>query len=67
MLRKEFDRVTPESVGISSAGIARFLDALEGGHTQMHGLQIMRHGKICAEGWWAPFAPGMPHMCNSLT
>ena len=67
MLRKEFDRVTPESVGVSSAGIARFLDALEGGHTQMHGLMIMRHGKICAEGWWAPFAPGMPHMCNSLT
>lgn len=67
MLRKEFERVTPESVGISSAGIARFLDALEGGHTQMHGLMIMRHGKVCAEGWWAPFAPGMPHMCNSLT
>jgi len=67
MLRKEFDRVTPESVGIPSAAIARLLDALEGGHTQMHGLQIMRHGKICAEGWWAPFAPGMPHMCNSLT
>ncbi len=66
-MRKEFERVTPESVGISSEGIARFLDSLEGGHTQMHGLMIMRHGKVCAEGWWAPFAPGTPHMCNSLT
>ncbi len=67
MVRKEFERVSPESVGISSAGIARFLDSLESGYTEMHGLMIMRHGKICAEGWWAPYAPGLHHMCASLT
>ena len=67
MFREEFERVTPESVGISSAGIEKFLDALESGYTDMHGLMIMRHGKVCAEGWWAPFAPGLHHMCNSLT
>ena len=67
MVRKEFERVTPESVGISSAGIARFLDSLETGYTEMHGLMIMRHGKVCAEGWWTPYAPGLHHMCASLT
>jgi len=65
--RKEFERVSPESVGISSEAVMRFVDKLEGGHTEMHGLMIMRHGKICAEGWWAPFGPGIRHMCNSLT
>lgn len=65
--RVEFERVTPESVGISSEGVLRLIDALEGGHTEMHGLMIMRHGKVCAEGWWAPYAPGMHHMCASLT
>ncbi|MBQ1377516.1 MAG: serine hydrolase [Lachnospiraceae bacterium] len=67
-MRKEFERTTPESAGISSEGILKFLDALEyGGFTQMHGLMIMRHDKIVAEGWWDPFAPGLHHMCNSLT
>ena len=66
-MRTEFERTTPESVGISSEGILQFLDALEGDFTQMHGLMIMRHEKIACEGWWAPFAPGLHHMCNSLT
>lgn len=65
--KKEFERVSPESVGIPSAAVSSFLDALEGGHTQMHGLMIMRHGKICAEGWWQPYAPGKRHTCHSLT
>lgn len=61
MQRKEFERVTPEEVGISSSSILQLLDHLESGFTEPHGLMIMRHGKICAEGWWKPFAPGIPH------
>ena len=67
MNRIPFERVTPESVGISSETILRFLDALEGPHTQMHGLMILRHGKVCTEGWWQPYAPGKRHTCHSLT
>ena len=50
-MRKEFERVTPESVGIPSASIETLLDRLEEGWTAPHGLMIMRHGKVCAEGW----------------
>ena len=53
-MRKEFTRVTPEAVGIPSASIETLLDRLEEGWTEPHGLMIMRHGKVCAEGWWAP-------------
>lgn len=67
MIRQEFERVVPEKVGIHSEGILKFLDSLESGYTEMHGLMIMRHGKVCAEGWWAPYAQGMHHMCASLT
>lgn len=68
MRRKEFERCTPEAVGIPSGAIEAFLDALEyGGFTQMHGLMIMRHGKVCAEGWWRPFAPGLHHCDHSLS
>ncbi|MBR3404681.1 MAG: serine hydrolase [Firmicutes bacterium] len=66
--RNEFERCLPEEVGISSSAILDLLDTLETeGLTEMHGLMIMRHGKVCAEGFWAPYAPGMPHMCASLT
>lgn len=65
--RREFPRIPPEEAGISSAAVGRFLDALEGPHTQMHGLMIMRGGKVCAEGWWQPYAPGKRHTCHSLT
>lgn len=59
--REEFERVTPESVGIGSKDIEWLLDRLESGFTEPHGLMIMRHGKICAEGWWNPYAPGIRH------
>lgn len=67
MKRKEFERVTPESVGIPSEVIEKLLDRLESGFTEPHGLMIMRHGKICAEGWWAPYAPGIRHGLQSHT
>lgn len=67
MKKTEFKRTTPESVGITSASIQKLLDRLESGFTEMHGIQIMRHGKICAEGWWSPYAPGIRHNLMSLT
>ena len=67
MNRKEFPRCAPEAVGISSAAIGRLLDKLESGFTEMHGLMIMRRGKVCAEGWWAPYAPGLRHGLQSHT
>jgi CubicO group peptidase (beta-lactamase class C family) len=67
MMKTEFERTTPESVGVSSASVHRLLDRLESGHTEMHGIQIMRRGKICAEGWWSPYAPGIRHNLMSLT
>lgn len=67
MIRKEFERVSPESVGISSKTMSKFIDAIDSGYGEIHGIMVMRHGKICGEGWWAPYAPGMHHMCASLT
>lgn len=67
MRKTEFERTTPESVGISSASVHKLLDRLESGHTEMHSIQIMRRGKICAEGWWNPYAPGMRHNLMSVS
>ncbi len=67
MKRNEFERVTPESVGIPSELIQKLIDQLESGFTEPHGLMIMRHGKVCAEGWWSPYAPGIRHGLQSHT
>lgn len=66
-MRKEFPRTTPEAVGIPSASIEWLLDRLEEGWTEPHGLMIMRHGKVCAEGWWTPYATGIRHGLQSHT
>ncbi len=60
-MRKEFERTQACDVGIDPEAIEWLLDRLEDGFTEPHGLMIMRHGKICAEGWWAPYAPGIRH------
>lgn len=67
MKRTELERVTPGAVGISAAAIESFLDELESGFTEPHGLMILRHGKVCAEGWWSPYAPGIRHGLQSLS
>jgi CubicO group peptidase (beta-lactamase class C family) len=60
-------RATPESVGIASAGIHALLDEAEAKAYGLHGIMILRHGKVVAEGWWVPYAAGEPHMLFSLS
>ena len=28
---------------------------------------VVRHGHVVAEGWWAPYSAGRPHLLYSLT
>ena len=65
MNRKSFETASPESLGIRSRDILDYIESLETSGAEMHGLMIMRHGKLCAQGWWAPFAPGLRHGLQS--
>lgn len=65
-MHHDLPRCTPEEVGIPSGVILQWLDALES-TTEPHGIMIARHGKVCAEGWWAPYAPHFVHGLQSLT
>ena len=58
---KPFETSSPEAVGIRSEDILAYINALEASETEMHGLMIMRRGKLCAQGWWAPFGPNVRH------
>ena len=61
------ERTAPQAVGIPFGDVHALVDALEASGTEMHGLMILRHGKVAAEGWWAPYAPGQVHGSQSLT
>lgn len=61
------ERVTPESVGVHSKGILDFIDAAQRRGLELHGMMLLRHGKVCAEGWWKPYNPDSPHMMFSFT
>lgn len=63
----EFERVTPESVGISTDAVMRFLDALEADGIEMHSMMLMRHDKVYAQGWWAPYESEIPHIMFSFS
>ena len=60
-------RSTPEAEGIRSEAIADFFKALDEGGYEVHGLMILRHDKVVAEHWWAPYGPQYPHAMYSAT
>lgn len=62
-----FPRVTPESVGIPSAAVLDMLDELYRQGIEMHAFMLLRHGKVCAEGSWAPYRPDTPHIMFSFS
>jgi CubicO group peptidase (beta-lactamase class C family) len=58
---------SPESQGISSAAIFKFVEAAEHDLKELHSLILVRHGAIVAKGWWSPYGAQLPHMLFSLS
>jgi CubicO group peptidase (beta-lactamase class C family) len=60
-------RATPESQGVSSEGIRRFVQAANATGFSWHSFMLLRHGHVIAEGWWKPFEPSFVHTLYSLS
>lgn len=60
-------RSTPERQGISSSAILAFVQAADSAIDAMNSVMIVRHGKVVAEGWWAPYDARTPHVLYSLS
>ena len=69
MIKKPFERVSPESVGIRSQDVSRLLDRLSlfPAGQEPHHFLLIRHGKVAAEGHWAPYTQGLPHNLASVS
>ena len=66
-MKIEFETVTPESQGIASGQIIRFLERLEKNEIPMHSMILMRHGKIVAETYYRPYSRNELHRMFSVT
>jgi CubicO group peptidase (beta-lactamase class C family) len=61
-------RSTPADQQVDPTAILAFLDAMdERPDIEMHSLMVVRHGHVVAEGWWAPYSAGRPHLLYSLS
>ncbi|MFC4060474.1 serine hydrolase domain-containing protein [Planomonospora corallina] len=60
-------RSAPAASGLSSLAIAALLDRLEARSAECHSIMVVHRGHVVAEGWWAPYSAGRPHLLYSLT
>ncbi len=60
-------RSVPETEGVSSAGILRFIEATGKSKHELHSFMFLRHGKVIAEGWWDPYKPTLRHSLYSTS
>lgn len=58
---------SPESVGIPSQAILKFLQRIDAERINMHGFLLVRHNQIAAEGYWAPWSAERKHRMYSIS
>lgn len=62
---KSWQVSTPEEQGMDSASLARLIETV--GTYKQDSLMIIRHGKIVAEAYYAPYVAGISHDLRSVT
>ena len=61
-------RSTPAEQGVDPGAVLSFLDAVAADPgIELHGLVVVRHGHVVAEGWWAPYSADRPTLLYSLS
>ncbi|CAA9395901.1 MAG: Beta-lactamase class C-like and penicillin binding proteins (PBPs) superfamily [uncultured Quadrisphaera sp.] len=59
---------TPGAQGVDARGVEAFLDALDASpEIEVHGVVVLRHGHVVAQGWWSPYAAERVHLVYSLS
>ncbi len=61
------ERSEPEAEGVQSGALAQLYRSLAAAPDAcVHGLLLARHGRVVAEGWFAPYRAGVRHVTHSL-
>ena len=62
-----FKKSTPESTGITSTSISRFLHRLEIKQVPMHSILLLHKDKLIAEGYYKPYTADTLHRMFSIS
>lgn len=59
--------VTPESVGVKSAALKAFIDEINEKKLGLQSFTVVRHDKVCAQGFFKPYSKEYPHVLYSMS
>ena len=61
-------RSTPGKQGVDPAAVLAFVDAVDADpDVELHGVMVLRHGHVVAEGWWAPHTAERTRLLYSIS
>lgn len=63
----DLEHVTPESVGVKSSAIKAFINEINEKKLGLQSFTVVRHGKVCAQCFWKPYAAEYPHVLYSMS
>ncbi|MGH3303538.1 MAG: serine hydrolase domain-containing protein [Streptosporangiaceae bacterium] len=60
-------RSVPSAERMDAKSVMALLDRLDERSVECHSIMVVRHGRVVAEGWWAPYSCDRPQLLYSLT
>lgn len=61
-------RSSPAAQEVDPAALLAFVEAVDTDpEVELHSLMVLRHGRVIAEGWWAPHTPERTRLLYSLS
>ncbi len=61
------EHVTPEEVGVDSKAITDFINEINEKKLSLHSFTVVRHDKVCAQGFFKPYSADIPHIMYSMS
>ena len=67
-MRTRLPRSSPAAQEVDPTFVLAFVEAVDTDpDIELHGLMVLRHGHVVAEGWWAPHTPERTRLLYSLS
>ncbi|MGN0521442.1 MAG: serine hydrolase domain-containing protein [Eubacterium sp.] len=63
----QLEHVTPEEVGVDSKVIKEFIDDINEKGLGLQSFTVVRHDKVCAQGFFSPYNADTPHVLYSMS
>ena len=61
------EHCTPEEVGVNSSAITSFIEEINENKLGLHSFTVVRHDKVCAQGFFKPYNKDIPHVLYSMS